>query len=274
MATKIERCDETWNPITGCTKISEGCKNCYAEQMAKRLSGRYGYPSDDPFRVTLHREQLAKPTRYKKPRNVFVGSMGDLFHEDVEDDWLQMVFNTMESSRWYGHKFMLLTKRPENILNNPSTMKLFKRCLRMNFVWLGVTVENQEAADQRIPQLLQIPAAIRFVSVEPMLEKVNIPYHYLKGESRIFEDSGLIDNKKWPKIDWVLCGGESGNRARPMHPDWAMSLRDQCLEAKVPFLFKQWGTYKWEEGNPLKVGKKHSGRILDGRTWDQFPEGK
>ena len=272
MPTKIEWCNETWNPITGCTKISEGCDNCYALPMAKRLAGRYGYPSDDPFRVTFHRDRLLVPTRWKKPRKVFVGSMGDLFHEDVEDDWLQMIFSTMESSRWYGKKFILLTKRPENILNNPNTMNLFKRYLRMNFIWLGVTVENQETADLRIPQLLKIPAAIRFVCAEPLLERITIPYRYLNGRCEIFENSSLIKNKIYPKINWVICGGESGNNARPMHPDWAISLKDQCLQAKIPFFFKQWGAHKWEDGNSVKVGKKHSGRTLDGLTWNTFPD--
>ena len=149
MSTKIGWCDETWNAITGCHKISPACDNCYAEKMAKRLGGRFGYPKDNPFQVTFHPDKLEEPFKWKKPRKIFVTSMGDLFHEDVQDSWLDLVFQTMVQCHPMGHKFLLLTKRPENILNNPNTMRLLQQNLHRNFIWVGVTVENQAMAEQK-----------------------------------------------------------------------------------------------------------------------------
>lgn len=288
MKTKIEWATDVWNPVTGCTKISPGCKNCYAERMAKRLAGRCGYPADEPFRVTLHPERLEEPLHWKKPRRVFVCSMGDLFHADVPSDFILQVWHVMNLSP--QHTFMILTKRAarmEMIMNEwlPSALELSVG-LRAKYkvlpnVWLGVTAENQEQADKRIPLLLQTPAAVRFVSVEPMLGAVALDVSYGQGIGAFFIDS----------LDWVICGGESGPGARPMNPDWARDLRDQCQAAGVPFFFKQWGewvevrettqeiveqhskeTRSFPNGDLFfRVGKKAAGRLLDGRTWDEYP---
>jgi protein gp37 len=250
--TKIEWCDKTYNPVTGCTKISPGCQNCYAERMSKRLAGRGGYPIDEPFKVTLHPDKLDEPLHWKKPSRIFVCSMSDLFHEDVPFNFIGKVFATMANAP--QHTFLILTKRA-------GAMKDFfdayySAAWALPNVWLGVTAENQEQADKRIPILLQIPAAKRFVSVEPMLSAVNLS-RYLKwpickhwdadGNPRIFgkyrwEKQGLVA-KGWVGLDHVICGGESGPGARPMHPDWVRSLKDQCVADGIPFMLKQWGEY-------------------------------
>ena len=322
--TKIEWATHTWNPITGCSPVSEGCQNCYAARIAKRLAGRAGYPKDDPFRVTrvtLHPDRLREPLRWRKPRNVFVASMGDLFHEDVPDDWILKVFDVIGSCP--QHIFMILTKRPEQMkefieklqvryYNICSPIKaefrlketpFFSKYKPIKNLWLGVTAENQQRADERIPILLQIPAAVRFVSVEPMISKVSLGKWLLSpGWVPTFNnpDNAFGDKSSEPTdeyIQWVICGGESGHSARPMHPDWARSLRDQCQAAGVPFLFKQWGEWNIEHkqsesvelfrlksnqqvakaqggGHWLftRVGKKRTGRLLDGQVWDQFPK--
>lgn len=322
MSSKIEWCEETWNPITGCTPISEGCAHCYAERMATRLRGRYGYPRDDPFRVTYHPDRLDQPLRWKKPRRIFVCSMGDIFHENVSVDWLDSIIGVMAQAK--RHTFILLTKRPQNIeekafaFYHNKVRKLFRRAFTEN-VWLGVTTENQRRADERIPVLLKIPAAVRFVSVEPLLgpvklDRMEIGECYPDALTGDFSDS-CADIGKLPKIDWVICGGESGPGARPVHPDWARGLRDQCVAAGVPFFFKQWGgwvpkkqllkdnrmplprkewgtmtsdgeyfplTTPWNghdddgrgEAVVYRMGKKDTGRKLDSRTWDEYPEAK
>jgi protein gp37 len=256
--TKIEWTEYSWNPVTGCTPASEGCQNCYAKRMATRLKGRYGYPEDEPFKVTLHPEKLKEPLKWKKPRRVFVCSMGDLFHEQVPDEYIAKVWEVMNNAS--QHTFLVLTKRPQRMKDFLARLGWYihdrdgypmeavldeggKYTLKN--VWLGVTAENQQRADERIPILLQIPAAVRFVSIEPMLGPVVIP-------------------EEWP--DWVICGGETGPGARPIHPDWVRSLRDQCQVAGTPFFFKSWG--EWAEH---KVGRKKAGRLLDGRTWDEIP---
>jgi protein gp37 len=237
MPTKIEWCEESWNVVTGCTKISEGCRNCYAEKMAKRLAGRYGYPKDDPFQVTLHYDKLEKPRKWKKPRRIFVCSMGDLFHDDLKGgicEWEKVysVYYEMIMANW--HTYIVLTKRPINAL------AFYQQWIDakhdgVDHIWLGVTAENQQRADERIPILLQIPAAIRFVSIEPMLESVDL-YEYLQ----TLGTAGSSPIDFWrDSLDWVICGGESGPGARPMHTDWARSIRDQCQEAGVPFFMKQ-----------------------------------
>ena len=314
--TKIEWAETVWNPVTGCSKVSPGCVNCYAERMSKRLAGRCGYPKDEPFRVTLHPDKLEEPYKWKKPRRIFVCSMADLFHEDVPDEFIFQVFNSMAKAQWiYGHKFMVLTKRPERMkaiiqaieanlaeqrkpIKNPNgtTMLHLTFSFPLQTVWLGVTAENQEMADQRIPILLQIPAAVHWVSCEPLIGPVNIEL-YLR-------ESGLRA-PHW--LDWCVAGGESGPGARPMHPSWAKSLRDQCQAVGVPYFFKQWGEWApfydrdkddpdWQnipEEKPgicrlnlaggrgfhgervvyfHRVGKKTAGRLLDGRTWDQLPK--
>lgn len=297
MSTKIEWADETWNPITGCSPVSAGCNNCYARRMANRLRGRHGYPADNPFKVTLHPDRLEQPLRWRKPRRVFVCSMGDLFHEDVRDYQFYQVYEVME--RCSHHTFLLLTKRPE--IAKAVLTRYEGRTWPLPNVWLGVTAEDQTAADERIPILLKIPAALRFVSVEPMLGLVDLNQIIVPGDnpmeyhvSALHEqhDDCLYDSPS--QLDWVICGGESGPGARPMQPEWPRSLRDQCQAAGVPFFFKQWGewvspsqmpgeTYRGIEDfgdgigitdNPRKVGKKRAGRLLDGREWNEYPGGE
>ena len=248
-STKIEWADAVWNPITGCTPISEGCDHCYAKRMANRLAGRYGYDSKKPFSITEHPDKLKDPCKTKKPTRFFVCSMGDLFHESIS-------FNKIASIIWYAtreeskkHTFLLLTKRPERMRD------FFAEYYKLgpdfcgetpvkNF-WIGVTVENQRH-DDRILALQQIPAAVRFVSFEPLLGQFDFLPPWLRF------------------IDWVIVGGETGPGARPMHSDCVRSLRDQCLEAHVPFFFKGWG--RWIQ-NPSSAGK----RLLDGREWNEVP---
>lgn len=300
MPTKIEWAEETWNPITGCTPISPGCANCYAQRMAKRLAGRCGYPADEPFKVMVHPERLSEPLRWKKPRRVFVCSMGDLFHPDVPFEFIDKVFSIMFCVP--KHSFLVLTKRPdrmrEYITTRPRDSMKPERALiqdEIGFqnysvpwplpnVWLGVTCENQEQADKRIPVLLQIPAAVRFVSVEPMLGAVEmLPYLLTTGTFEPWEEQR--------GLDWVICGGETGPGARPIHPGWIRSLRDQCQAAGVSFFFKQHGEWMWwhQDGIPyvadglkarhewpdkshsFRVGKKAAGRLLDGREWNEIP---
>ena len=251
--SKIEWTDKTWNPVTGCSKISEGCKNCYAERMSKRLSGRFGYPEDSPFKVTLHPDKLGEPLKWKKPQMIFVVSMGDLFHEEVPDEFIYNVFRTMAKAHW--HTFQVLTKRPRRARNIISRIR-GHFVDRLEHVWLGVTAENQEAANDRIPILLDIPAAKKFVSIEPMLGPIDLTLDglifedcrccYGSGSFRIdgpdvdicnnCQGSGKL-NDSW--IDWVIVGGETGPGARLMNSDWARSIRDQCKDAGVPFFFKQ-----------------------------------
>lgn len=217
MPTKIEWAQETWNPITGCTSISEGCQNCYAARMTKR--NLWGYD----FRPgTEHPNRWEAPSHWRKPRLIFVGSMGDIFHEAVTDAQLDRLFTTMTHPMGGAshHTYMLLTKRPERILQAP-----FERFAEWPNIWLGVTAENQRRADERIPILLEIPARIRFVSIEPMLGPVRI---------------GVTGTA----LDWVVCGGETGPGARAMGLTWAFDLRDQCAEAGIPFFFKKVGLNK------------------------------
>lgn len=322
--TRIEWAEVVWNPVSGCTPISEGCQNCYAKRMANRLRGRCGYPADEPFKVTLHEDRLGEPLRWKKPRRVFACSMGDLFHDDVPEEFLNRVFANMAIVP--QHIFMVLTKRPERMaeyisannrydalieqLDQGDVWDLPTRTVKRLFfnapredkwplpnVWLGVTAENQQRADERIPILLQIPAAVRFVSVEPMLGPVDLLSNDCLGGCINYEvcldnPETCINCAQDCKIDWIICGGETGPGARPMHPDWVRSLKDQCQEAGVSYFFKQWGEYCspsqmppdtfrewdiqhgteiWDDEPRWRVGKKKAGRILDGETWDEMP---
>ena len=234
MPTKVEWADETWNTISGCSKISSGCLNCYAERMSKRLAGRYGYPTaPHNFDVTLHPDKLNEPLRWKKPRRVFVCSMGDLFHEDVGVLVLLELWSVM--ARCPQHTFMILTKRPTKM---HEFMDMEPMGRRLPNVWLGVTVESPDQL-WRVEHLLQIPAAVHFVSVEPMLGPLNM--------GNLLIQAG---------VDWIICGAETGPGARPMDLDWARDLRDQCVSAAVPFFFK-----RDSDGN----------RELDGRMWEQRP---
>lgn len=277
MATAIEWTEEAWNPIVGCSKISPGCDNCYAERMAKRLRGmgirKYQTVVDSDGwtgQAAMEISELIKPWDWDKPRMIFVSSMGDLFHWRVFRDWVDAVYAMMAiCSR---HTFHILTKRPidmHNYLQTVTRRRLEQACWRHDLprivdstltdwplpkVWLGVTAENQQAADGRIPILMDTPAAVRFVSCEPLLGPVDLP------------DQNL---------DWVIAGGESGPAARPAHPDWLRHLRDQCREAGIPFFFKQWG--EWapacaSDGIVMKrVGKKAAGRLLDGIEHNEYP---
>lgn len=215
MSTKIQWTDETWNPITGCTKISPGCRNCYAERMAKRLAGRCGYPADDPFAVTIHLDRLRQPSRWRKPRRVFVCSMGDLFHEDVPllDIW--RVFDVMEAAD--RHTFQVLTKRPQRMAQASPPQPLPN-------VWLGVSVESRDQLD-RIDALGDTPAHVRFVSFEPLL--------------------GPIHNVDLTGIDWIIIGGESGPGARRCSVVWFRDLVRRARAARVPVFVKQLGSYGW-----------------------------
>jgi protein gp37 len=231
--SKIEWTESTWNPVTGCTKMSPGCKNCYAERMALRLQAAGSPNYANGFRVTLHDHALEIPLRWRQPRTIFVNSMSDLFHKEVPFDFISKIFDVCR--RASRHRFQILTKRSDRLL------KLSRGLTWPQNVWMGVTVENADCAF-RIDQLRQTDAAIKFISFEPLL--------------------GPIPNIDLEGIDWVIVGGESGPKARPMKPQWATDIRDQCLDAHVPFFFKQWGG----------VNKKKAGRTLDGRTWDDKPE--
>ncbi|HZO30024.1 MAG TPA: phage Gp37/Gp68 family protein [Chloroflexota bacterium] len=261
----IEWTNATWNPVTGCSKVSEGCRNCYAEALSLRF-GRSKKPWAAQFaaeNVVPHPERLMQPLRWRDSRMIFVNSMSDLFHERVTDDFIGQIFDVM--ARASHHTFQVLTKRPKRMLDwqhrHPQTP--------LPNVWLGVSVENQDAADERIPLLMQVQAAVRFLSCEPLLGPVDLTdvrpseiehYDILRG--RLYGVGRLAEPQTtYPRVDWVIVGGESGPRHRPMDLNWARDLRDQCLEADVPFFFKQVG------GRTPKAG----GRELDEQIWDQFP---
>ncbi len=234
MANKstIEWTESTWNPVTGCTKISSGCKNCYAERMAKRLQAM-GQPNyRNGFKVTCHPHVLELPKLWKKSQMVFVNSMSDLFHEEVPTDFIQQIFNTMNLAE--QHTFQVLTKRSGRLLDLSGLLPWAEN------IWMGITVEAAEYKE-RIECLRQTNAFIKFLSLEPLLE-----------------DLGELD---LTEIDWVIVGGESGPKARPIKPSWVRNIRKQCREQNVAFFFKQWGG----------VNKKKNGRILDGQTWDEMP---
>ena len=337
--TKIEWATKTWNPLRGCSKVSDGCRNCYAIRQAHRFSGP-GMPYEGltektaagvnwTGKIRLVSEALDEPLYWncKKPERVFVNSMSDLFHPAVPDKFIDQMFSIMYFVPW--HTFIILTKRPERMLRYmtapdrkkkiaawigtggvyPARRGNDRRAQEMVWplhnVWLGVSVEDQRAADKRIPLLLQTPAAVRLLSMEPMLGPVDLQYPEGSNPARWCCDGRECGCGGYPidpplihHIDWVIVGGESGPNARPMHPDWVRSIRDQCVTAGVPFFFKQWG--EWapipKEGvhvvgctadgnfhygpNPgvglamYRVGKKYAGRMLDGRTWDEYPDAK
>lgn len=305
--TKIEWATKVWNPLRGCTKVSEGCRNCYAIRQAHRFSG-----PDQPYegltkrtdsglnwtgKVKLVPEILGLPLKWKKSERIFVNSMSDLFHESVDEKYIAKVFSIMALSP--HHVFQVLTKRPKRMreLLNSEDFQFhvgwfasqacdeygierpkFLPEWPYHHVWIGTSVENQKAADERIPQLLKTPAAVRFLSCEPLLGTVDL-------------GCDLIGN-----IHWVIVGGESGPNARAMHPEWARELRAQCRTKEIPFFFKQWGEWAPLEGDlPMndknivylpdndkakpgeytamnRIGKNKAGRLLDGREWNEFPE--
>lgn len=291
--TKIQWATKVWNPVTGCTKISDGCRSCYAERMANRLRGRCGYPADDPFQVTLHPEKLNEPLKWRKPSRIFVCSMGDLFHEDVPTEFIWQIFSVMLEAR--HHTFIVLTKRSERMkmILNEMVISSGKE-LPENVIGM-VTVEKQEY-ENRIVDLLETPFKWRGLSIEPMLEAVDLLNDdYLGGCiycETCLEESPKTCIERDAKIDWVICGGESGPNARPMHPDWVRSLREQCQAAGVPYFFKQWGEWVHESQAPdilenynpefffdrvnskgfARVGKKIARDLLDGKQYHEFPE--
>ncbi len=238
--SKIEWTEHTWNPVTGCTKISPGCKFCYAEVFAKRLQrmGTNGY--ENGFSLTLLPERLVEPTKRRKPTTWFVNSMSDLFHEKVPFDFLDQIFETIRATP--HHRYQILTKRPERM------QAYFEDRLVPPNAWLGTSVENRKHGVPRIAVLQRIAAEVRFLSIEPLLE-----------------DVGVLD---LTGISWVIVGGESGPKARPMKVEWARSIRDQCERAGVPFFFKQWGSHG-DDG--VRRAKRANGRQLDGRTYGHMP---
>ncbi len=232
--SSIEWTDATWNPVTGCTKISPGCKHCYAERMAKRLKamGQKNYANG--FELTLQPHMLELPLKWQRPSQVFVNSMSDLFHQDVPVSYIKKVFDVMRRAHW--HQYQILTKRSQRLRQLAPELSWEAQ------IWMGVSVENDDY-QHRIDDLRQTGAHIKFLSLEPLLGP--LPTLNLRG------------------IDWVIVGGESGPGARPMHAEWVRQIRDHCVRAKVPFFFKQWG-------GPVK---SRTGRMLDGRTWDEMPVG-
>ena len=344
--TGIEWTDATWNPVTGCAKVSGGCKHCYAEREWQRMTKLVpAYAGREFTDVRTHADRLDQPLRWKRPRKVFVNSMSDLFHQDVPFEFIDRVFAVMALSK--QHVFQVLTKRPDRMREymhrlgrSAKILDDAARTLGYTFefagkymvtwplpnIWLGVSVEDQAAADERIPLLLDTPAAVRWISAEPLIGSVDltdIPNQLgvAEGQRSINALGGYAWECDGPdyvdtcnigaQIDWVVVGGESGPKARPMHPDWARSLRDQCQAAGVPFIFKQWGEWapgencggsmrkteatadwfaeKWSFGTmtpreseelhiddePLlyRCGKKRAGRLLDGVQHDGYPKG-
>ncbi|MYZ34343.1 phage Gp37/Gp68 family protein [Streptomyces sp. MnatMP-M17] len=342
--TTIEWTEATWNPVTGCTKVSPGCDHCYAETFAERWRGTPGHHFENGFDIQLRPERLLVPLRWKKPRRIFVNSMSDLFHDKVPDEHIARVFAVMALTP--QHTYQVLTKRhgrmrallssfafrqaceeaASAIVSDDATpVPQYRRDAYMRQwwshfakplpnVWLGVSVEDQKRADIRIPALLDTPAAVRFLSCEPLLGPVDLFGLIVPGRGRPKLTYWLDGRPGWgaphttstglqmqsmetgPRIDWVIAGGESGRGARPAHPDWFRTLRDQCAHSNVPYFFKQWG--EWAPtgalvirnrpvpgselvGDPVdnrghriemrRIGKKAAGRALDGRHHDAFP---
>lgn len=331
----IEWTDATWNPVRGCDKISPGCKHCYAETFAERFRGVKGHAYEQGFDLRTVPEALQLPLRWKRARRIFVNSMSDLFHKDVPSSFIDEVIATMLLAHW--HTYQVLTKRAERMAQHLSDPGLYERVLAivnrirdgatgalrahlysvgvsnpMTFpapwIWWGVSVEDQARADERIPHLLRTPAAVRFLSCEPLLERVELR-RWINDPCNCMVPTMEGAGQHAPKcrtfqepwgIDWIIVGGESGPGARPMHPEWARSLRDQCIAARVPFFFKQWGAWleiEYDRESPpgardgerylnlagghgfhgesvvrLRVGRKqNNGRLLNGREWNEFP---
>ena len=238
--TKIEWAEVSWNPITGCTKLSDGCLNCYAERMAKRLKAM-GQPNyKNGFKVTYHPNVLNYPLKWKKSRMIFVNSMSDLFHEEVPIDFIKQIFEVMNQANW--HIFQALTKRAERLLEISSKLKWTEN------IWMGVTVENSKYKE-RIELLKKTQAKVKFLSLEPLL--------------------GDLGTLNLEGIDWVIVGGESGPNARPMKKEWVENILIQCRKQNVPFFFKQWGAFN---ANEQKVGKKKAGRIFKDKIWNEMPK--
>lgn len=324
--TGIEWTDATWNPVTGCSKVSAGCKHCYAEREWPRMTKLVpAYAGRDFTDVRTHGNRLDQPIRWAKRRMIFVNSMSDLFHPAVPDDFIDSVFGVMWACLYGrneqdGHIFQVLTKRADRMRDYLKTERreAWARAA-VNYgggidpdgvwdqvvsfdgphprIWLGVSVENQEAANERVPMLLDTTAAVRWISAEPLLGPVRLSglFGLITDDEDVRIDAleGIFRTSRYQeegtpigaKLDWVVVGGESGPKARPMSPDWARSLRDQCAAAGVPFLFKQWGEwglnwYNDDAGRKMpgsewmdRMGKKAAGRLLDGVTHDGYPRG-
>ncbi|WER08406.1 phage Gp37/Gp68 family protein [Rhodobacter capsulatus] len=311
--TLIGWTDATWNIVTGCSMVSAGCTNCYAMGLAgsrlrhhpsragltRETGGRSVWTGD----VRFNEGWLDQPLRWRAPRRIFVCAHGDLFHEAVPDEWIDRVFAVMGECR--QHTFQVLTKRPERMREYLDERRKGRplmpsigggllgyhpfNCEVMppENIWLGTSIEDQATADARIPHLLATPAARRFVSAEPLLGALDLRITQARGSSRVlnaltgasFSETSLSALPRGPGLDLVIVGGESGPRARPMHPDWVRSLREQCVSAGVSFHFKQWGEWMFQspEGRATgfyRVGKKAAGRLLDGHTWDEMPGSK
>lgn len=235
--SNIEWTDATWNPVRGCTKISPGCKHCYAETFAERFRGVPGHPYEQGFDLRLVSEKLNEPFKWPAPRMVFVNSMSDLFHDQVPDEYIERVARVMVEADW--HTYQVLTKRADRLRQLLGGRLKF--AATADNIWWGVSVENKKHGLPRIDFLRKAPAGVRFLSVEPLLE-----------------DLGELD---LGGIHWVIVGGESGRGARPMKPEWVLNILNQCREQDIPFFFKQWGG----------VHKKKAGRVLEGKTYDEFP---
>ena len=230
--SKIEWTESTWNPVSGCNKVSRGCDNCYAERMAIRLQamGTRGY--ENGFEVTLHPHVLEKPLKMKKPQVIFLNSMSDIFHDKIDDEYIIKIFEIMNRAYW--HTFQVLTKRPKRLEQIADKLNWTSN------IWMGVTVEANEYVD-RVDYLRNCPANIKFLSIEPLIDSV--------------------DKLDYTGIDWVIVGGESGYGARVLEKEWVLDVKDRCLELNIPFFFKQWGG----------VNKKKAGRLLDGKIYDDMP---
>lgn len=316
--TAIEWTDVVWNPVTGCSKISSGCTNCYAESIDRRFRKDFKpwTAHNAEHNVRLHPERLEQPLHWKKPRRVFVNSMSDLFHEQVSYHFICKVFHIMTGEASYEpsprHTYQILTKRPRRMyeffkwLENYPGPEEFISALNAlwfddapKYVWLGISAEDQRTFDERVKYLIETPAAVRFVSLEPLIGPVSLrwlPAWPENAPTIAMNPSGRTDHLDGArKLDLVIVGGESGPRARAAHPEWLRSIRDQCLSANVPFFLKQRGEYlpisearvlglKWSSKMRemdsgayfpewmCRVGKKAAGRELDGRTWDEMPE--
>lgn len=334
--TKIEWTDRTWNPVTGCTKVSPGCDHCYAETFAERWRGTPGHHFQTGFDITLRPERIKLPLSWNKPSRVFLDSMFDPFHEDIPDNYLAQIFAVMALTP--QHTYQVLTKRHARmrallnrrdfavavrtemyVLDRDTTLSVDEVWPLPN-LWLGVSVETQQWADIRVPMLLETPAAVRFLSCEPLLGLVDLGrwLRPVPGCGHVASEDGTCGHPDaftpechrwadcparqkpddWHGLDWVIVGGESGPRARPLHPDWARQIRDACDIAGVPFFFKQWGAWAPSGavvirsrpeprsllvGDPVdeaghreeirRVGKRAAGRELDGRIHDAFPGG-
>jgi len=317
--SKIQWCDKTINPVIGCKKISPACDNCYAITMSRRLQSMKlrGYDGvvaknkeevmDWTGRLNFVPSELLKPKQWKKPKRIFLGSMTDIFHKDIEDQWLSEILNMIIDNP--THVFMILTKRADVMEKRMKEWYTSSKNKVIKNLWLGVTVENQEQAISRVPYLLHTIASKRFVSVEPLLEEINLSMlitenggdrlrtvidPIITGTHTVWDGAKLIIETDFNKLDWVIVGGESGSKARPMDPNWVLSIKEKCEQGEVPFFFKQWGEYIDEsqithkeqyKGNTFsfltngalvlyRCGRKLAQDLINGKQYHAFPKEK